>query len=148
MKSCLRVAFFVLHFYLLQLVKLIGWKKENFDGYDYIKNVIYGKIIQIKKGERKFFFEGCIKRRILSAVSTPRAYKIRATCWVSPVSAARLEIVFSCSSENAYSGTIFFMFFPYERGLQSRAAKPTPPLFSLSPAHARFRCEKCDGDSF
>lgn len=26
----------------------------NFDGYDYIKNVIYGKIIQIKKGERKW----------------------------------------------------------------------------------------------
>lgn len=54
MKSCPRVAFFVLNFYLLQLVKLIGWKKENFDGYDYIKNVIYGKIIQIKKGERKW----------------------------------------------------------------------------------------------
>ena len=55
MKSYLRVAFFVLHFYLLQLVKLIGWKKENFDGYDYIKNVIYGKIIQIKKGESNDF---------------------------------------------------------------------------------------------
>ena len=54
MKSCLRVAFFVRHLYLLQLVKLIGWKKEIFDGYDYIKNVIYGKIIQIKKGERKW----------------------------------------------------------------------------------------------
>ena len=54
MKSFLRVAFFVGHFYLLQLVKLIGWKKENFDGYDYIKSVIYGKIIQIKKGERKW----------------------------------------------------------------------------------------------
>ncbi len=34
---------------MLQLVKLIGWKKKIFDGYDYIKNVIYGKIIQIKK---------------------------------------------------------------------------------------------------
>jgi len=29
-------------------------KMKNFDGYDYIKNVIYGKIIQIKKGERKW----------------------------------------------------------------------------------------------
>jgi len=29
-------------------------KMKNFDRYDYIKSVIYGKIIQIEKGERKW----------------------------------------------------------------------------------------------
>ena len=49
MKSCLRVAFFCTQFLFATVGKTNRMEKENFDGYDYIKSVIYGKIIQIKK---------------------------------------------------------------------------------------------------